>query len=162
MSATTTGRTSPKVASKKSRPVRAYGPLYPPVLGTGFVATTDPSVVSSLLAADTSTADNCPELWSRPLAVALMDSIEGRRDLRTLRRWMTTELYQRLEKSVAIFDPQTKAQASLTANSCRIWRPSANAAEIVVTIWDEDRLRAIAMRMERRHARWTITSVECG
>ncbi len=145
----------------RRRPIRSYGPVYPPrparaslagnVAAQGTTATRAPS-------AD----DSHPEMWSRSLAAAIIDCVEGRRELRSIQRWLSRELYARLAKACSNKDHPSRRSGRINPHSSRVWQVDDDTYEIAVTLWDRDRLRGVAMRLERIRLRWTVTAVELG
>lgn len=103
-------------------------------------------------------SDKNPEPWSKLLACAIIDSVEGRRDVRTLSRWIARDLFPKLTSCCAELEERHPKPAR--AHSARSWQPSPGVAEVAVTLWDRDRLRAVAMRLERPRNRWLVTALE--
>lgn len=153
---------TPVRTTVRSRPVRSYAPLYPPRMATSFVAVTDPEYVSLFHSDGPSPTDANPEMWARALASAILDAVEGRRDLRSLDRWLTRELFHQLSKSCGVPQGAGSKLRRAKPHSTRIWCTSRDVAEVAVTVWDQDRLRAVAMRMVRKRQGWIVSRVEYG
>ncbi len=100
-----------------------------------------------------------PEKWGRILATAIVDTVEGRRDVRTLARWLSTTLFKRLASQLEVQEVPANPKPA-KAHSARAYRVSPDSAEVAVTLWDRDRLRAVALHMERNRGRWIVTAAE--
>ena len=136
-------------------PVRAYAALYPPRFPGNRVG--KPTRPTGLDGVGVS-----PEQWARVLAAAVLDAVEGRRDIRTLARWMTRDLFVNLQKVCQERPPGPKNPKPAKAHSVRVWSPQPECAEVAVTLWDRDRLRAVAMRLQLRRGRWVVNALEFG
>ncbi len=149
-------------AARKKRPIRSYSPLYPPHRASAPSTDIDSEEHGLLEANKPCPSDDNPEMWALALASAIFDAMAGRRDLRSLDRWITRELFTQLAKSCLPY--QRGDQKPLRSQPCstRTWYVSSRVAEIAVTVWDQDRLRAVAMRMALRNKGWIVTAVEYG
>ena len=136
-----------------SRPMRSYPALYPPRLPQ----TPNPA---HLATAGLNGTNVSPEQWGRVLAAAVLDAVEGRREVRTLTRWVSRDLFLSLQKVCGARRGGPKNPKPAKAHSVRVWSPHPESAEVAVTLWDRDRLRAVAMRMQLRRGRWVVTALE--
>lgn len=147
---------------RMKRPIRSYAPLYPPHQSGRLTIDVDSDASSFFAASKPSPSDDRPEPWARALAGAILDAVEGRRDLRSLDRWITRELFTQLTKSCRPYQRTDQKPRRAQPYSTRAWYASNRVVEIAVTVWDQDRLRAVSMRLVRRNKGWIVAAVEYG
>lgn len=75
---------------------------------------------------------------------------------------MTRDLFVNLQKVCQERPPGPKNPKPAKAHSVRVWSPQPECAEVAVTLWDRDRLRAVAMRLQLRRGRWVVNALEFG
>lgn len=100
-----------------------------------------------------------PEQWAQQIAVAVVDVIAGRKDPRSLQRWMTTDVYGSLRASVSAARGGRASLPALAMTS-RICPVSNETFEFAVTVWDQNRARAVAGRLVRLRDRWQLCELE--
>lgn len=100
-----------------------------------------------------------PRLMAQHLAVAIVDVVEGRRDARSVQRWLTTDVYRHL---LAMTHARRGQGGSLPAlaMTTRTFRVNENTVEFATTVWDQSRARAVAGRLVRMRTRWLIVELE--
>lgn len=99
--------------------------------------------------------------WAKTLASATVDALAGRRDHRSLQRWLTPAAYETL---VANISAAPSAGSSLTARplNARIFEIDERTVEFSVTVWDQHRVRAVAGRLMKLRHRWLATALQVG
>lgn len=104
-----------------------------------------------------------PKAWARAIAVAILESLAGRRPPTQFARAMTTDVYDAIARrhAVALRRGSTGAQRSIVRRVA-ICEPADGVAEASVVVHHGGRVRAIAMRMSGVDGRWLITAFEMG
>ena len=100
-----------------------------------------------------------PDKWAQQIAVAVVDVIGGRKDARSLQRWMSAEVYGSLRASARLSRDNGGSLPAL-AMSSRVCRVASETFEFAVTVWDQNRARAVAGRLERLRDRWQLCELE--
>lgn len=83
----------------------------------------------------------------------------GRREARSIQRWMTPEVYNQIRA----VSQRTRCQGgsmpalAMTARACSV---TSDCVEFAVTIWDQDRARAVAGRLKVVRTRWQLCEFE--
>lgn len=98
-------------------------------------------------------------LVAQQLSVAVVDVVEGRRDARSIQRWMTPEVYRSLLSMVLARRGRGGSLPAL-AMTTRAFRVNADTIEFATTVWDQSRARAVAGRLIRLRKRWLIVALE--
>ena len=156
--------------------VRAYNGLYPPTTKfkpglqrgaagdrTPAPATAEPTI---RMKDPNRTPDRGPaqlpeaEKWAKAIAAASVDVVAGRRDPRSLRRWLTPAAFERLLSEQSPHSPIKGSPARPV--SARIFKVDERTAEFAVTVWDGEQLRAVAGRREKLRHRWLTTALKVG
>ncbi|WP_099331767.1 Rv3235 family protein [Actinomyces minihominis] len=100
-----------------------------------------------------------PADWAKHLSVAIVDVMGGRREARSIQRWMTPEVYNQIRA----VSQRTRWQGgsmpalAMTARACSV---APDSVEFAVTIWDQDRARAVAGRLKMVRTRWQLNEFE--
>lgn len=126
---------------------RAWMTMNPSIEGLGKPPTAD---------------DDSPEKWAKLLAGAVLDAIERRRDVRGLARWIRRDVFRRLYSQYGDAPLILNGAGPSRPNGARTWMHGPDVAEVAVTLWDGDRLRAVSLRLERKRVRWIVTAIEAG
>ncbi len=104
-----------------------------------------------------------PEQWAQQIAVAVVDVISGRKDPRSLQRWMTADVYGYLRASTSASTSASRGRGGslpALAMTSRICPVSNETFEFAVTVWDQNRARAVAGRLVRLRDRWQLCELE--
>jgi Family of unknown function (DUF6459) len=106
-----------------------------------------------------------PEDSLKALATGVVEVIGGSRQVEQLARWLSDEVYQRLQLRANKARIQ-RAEAgkvahfqNLTVQSLRTSSPRDGVIESVVLLNSRSRTRAVTIRLEGINARWRATSV---
>lgn len=104
-----------------------------------------------------------PRAWAHAIAVAVLESLGGRRPPTQFARAMTSEVYDVIARrhAVALRRGATGAQPSLVRRVA-LCEPADGVAELSIVVHHGGRVRAIAMRMSGVDGRWLITAFEMG
>lgn len=105
--------------------------------------------------------DSQPEarLIAQQLSVAIVDAIEGRRNVRSLQRWTVPEVYRSLQAMVAAHPGRSSSLPAL-AMGTRVFCVDANTVEFASTVWDQSHAQAVAGRLVKVRSRWVIVALE--
>ncbi len=105
-----------------------------------------------------------PALWARRLLVGIIETADGRRPLSQLAPLLgpgvAHGLRTEFELATRFGRPHWTHRA--VVGSVRATEPADRVAELCATVRAGERVRAIAMRLEVRHARWCCTRLVLG
>lgn len=99
-----------------------------------------------------------PESWAKALGAAVLDVKAGRKDARSLQRWLAPAVYNDLASQLSAFD-QRKSSVPARALSARVYAVNAKTCEVAVTLWEGGRARAVAGRLVNVRGRWLATAL---
>lgn len=111
---------------------------------------------------------------ARSVAQGALEVLGGSRPLQQLARWLDPENYERLQlrtNLVRCIDPAPAggpgssprtAHRHVVIRSARVCRVDAEVFEASVVAFDQKRVRAVALRIERRRGVWRVTALEIG
>ena len=139
----------PDPAKRRPRPATNVSGGYSPTVKRSF--TTGPHPLPQGLPD--------PADWAQHLAVAIVDVMGGRREARSIQRWMIPEVYSQIRA----VSQRTRCQGgsmpalAMTSRACSV---SPECVEFAVTIWDQDRARAVAGRLKVVRTRWQLCEFE--
>lgn len=102
------------------------------------------------------------------LAVACLEILSGVRRCETISRWVEPELLARLDQRAQLRAELAPARAPDELGSARVIQPGTahvcqvtpEVAEVTVVVRTPNRCRAVAVRLELRTARWTMTALQ--
>ena len=106
-----------------------------------------------------------PEPLLRNLTHCAIEALAGARDLEQLARWVTDEVYQRLQKRVILAARSRRARGVTTQRPVfsvgRIHRcePADGVIEAVLIVEQRHRFRSVAIRLEGFDARWRASVI---
>ncbi len=100
-----------------------------------------------------------PDRWAKALAAAVLDARAGRRDPRSIQRWVRPDLFPILHPHPDLL-PRSSTPA--VARNARAQQVGPGAFEVAVTLWEHGRVRAVALRLEEQRGRWLATALELG
>jgi hypothetical protein len=87
---------------------------------------------------------------------AIVEVLSGARPVAHLAGWATPSLQAALERISGQYPGRS------TVRSIRIGEPKPGVAEVVAVISRDDRVAALALRMEATDGRWQVTTVQIG
>lgn len=99
------------------------------------------------------------------VAVACVEAEAGRRPVRDLAGWLAPEAYDKLVRRVDLLERTGTRPAPSTAprpTGARVCDVAPGRVEASATVQCEGRVRAFALRIERRLSRWKVTAIEIG
>ena len=105
-----------------------------------------------------------PAHWARRLLVGIIETADGRRSLNQVAALLSPGVAHGLrtefEQAGQLGRPHWTHRA--VVRSVRASEPADQVAELCATVRTGERVRAIAMRLEVRHARWCCTRLVLG
>jgi hypothetical protein len=108
--------------------------------------------------------------WTRRFLVTLLDVLSGLRPTQQLLRWSSPEIYAGIQRR-AVLQARLRARTKGSVRAARIASvrvsfPYEDVAEVTGVLKDTDRVRAVALRVERctdrSGERWRVTALEMG
>lgn len=108
--------------------------------------------------------------WTRRYLVVLLEVLTGQRPTQQLLRWSAADIYAGVQRR-ATLQARLRARTGRTVrparvSSLRVSFPRDGVAEIGGVLRDSDRVRAVALRVERctdrSGQRWRVTALEIG
>ena len=100
--------------------------------------------------------------WSERFCSLVIDVDAGRREPRSLRRWMSNELYATFARRIELVPKPTKGSVRAVTVSSRLCQAGPGAYEVACTVWDRGQLRAVAVRVKEFRGRWLAVALEYG
>lgn len=159
------GTPSKTMAATATPPrVQTYPALYPPRTWN------HPSIRARVTEKQSVTAKNPSTQgaaqWAGALAVAAVDVAASRRSIQGLRRWLSRQAYLELQATVkkrrSIAPPPGQRSVPARRGRSRTWIVNDSVVEVAVSVIDGGRLRAVALRLEKRHSSWLATALVVG
>lgn len=103
----------------------------------------------------------------RMVGLAAFESMSGVRPVHQLARWLEAGQYEKLRCRVALVaatqpDQGTRLHRNTTIRRTRLCPVGAGAYEASLVVAENDRVRAAALRVERRHGHWTVVELQIG
>lgn len=99
------------------------------------------------------------------IALACVEAEVGRRHLRDLAAWLDLPVYDKVARRIALLE-RTGARVTTAQPprpiGARVCEVAPGRVEASASVRCGDRVRAIALRMERRLSRWRVVAVEIG
>lgn len=99
------------------------------------------------------------EQWVKALSAAVVDVLAGRRDARSIQRWISPQVYAQLTPMAADY-AWTGSSFPALPMAVRLCPLSEVNVEFAVTVWDRHRARAVAGRIVAVRDRWLLTELE--
>ncbi|WP_337063477.1 Rv3235 family protein [Kineococcus sp. G2] len=102
--------------------------------------------------------------WTRDYLVVLLEVLSGHRPPQQLLRWSAADVYTDVQRR-AVLSARLRGTAPgprprvLRVLPCPV---GEGAVEVGAVVRSGDRVRALALRVERRHDRWRVTALEVG
>ncbi|GAA1362836.1 hypothetical protein GCM10009596_22980 [Arthrobacter rhombi] len=103
----------------------------------------------------------------RMVGLAAFESMSGVRPVHQLARWLEAGQYEKLRCRVALVaatqpDGDQRRHRNTTIRRTRLCPVSAGVYEASLVVAENDRVRAAALRVERRHGHWSVVELEIG
>lgn len=103
----------------------------------------------------------------RMVGLAAFESMSGVRPVHQLARWLEAGQYEKLRCRVALVtatqpDDGTRLHRNTTIRRTRLCPVSPGIYEASLVVAENDRVRAAALRVERRHGHWTVVELQIG
>ncbi len=111
---------------------------------------------------------------ARSVAQGALEVLAGTRPLQQLARWLDAENYERLQLRANLVrcihhaptgrhgGAVSSANRHVVVRSARVCPVSPGVYEASVVAYDSKRVRAVALRIERRRGAWRVTALEIG
>ncbi|MDN5755478.1 MAG: Rv3235 family protein [Arthrobacter sp.] len=146
----------------------ATTPRYPASTSNGSAA--DPRVPPARHdAAEASRREEVAHVQTivRMVALAAFESMTGVRPVHQLARWLEAGQYEKLRCRVALInatrpDDGTRSRRNTSIRRTRLCPVATGAYEASLVVAENDRVRAAALRVERRHGHWTVVDLQLG
>jgi hypothetical protein len=108
-----------------------------------------------------------PRTWSASLALALAETLQGRRPIGQLSRWLDEEVLGHLSvtlrlRRTASGQPRPASGRPAVLRSVRLQFPCPEAVEVSAHVFSDGRSRALAFRLQGWGDRWLCTALELG
>lgn len=103
----------------------------------------------------------------RMVALAAFESMSGVRPVHQLARWLEAGQYEKLRCRVALInatqpDDGSRSRRNTTIRRTRLCPVATGAYEASLVVAENNRVRAAALRVERRHGHWTVVDLQLG
>lgn len=108
---------------------------------------------------------NRADYFCHAVAKASVEILNGARPLTQLIRWVTVDVYDQLDRRLQLMTRHGRKQhlpGPVKVRRMRLQRASETAFEACATIEDQERVRAVALRLERRHSGWRVVDLIVG
>ncbi len=105
-----------------------------------------------------------PEPLCAGLVLAAVEVLTGARPAAQLVRWLTADVYAGLQRraALALRVRGRRRTARAVVRHVRTSAPRDGVVEAAVVVWDGERVRAAALRLEGVDHRWRVTALEVG
>ncbi|MGO2533050.1 MULTISPECIES: Rv3235 family protein [Micrococcaceae] len=103
----------------------------------------------------------------RLVALAAFESMSGVRPVHQLARWLEASQYEKLRCRVALInatqpDDGSRSHRNTSIRRTRLCPVATGAYEASLVVAENNRVRAAALRVERRHGHWTVVDLQLG
>ncbi|WP_432506041.1 Rv3235 family protein [Kineococcus arenarius] len=104
--------------------------------------------------------------WTRGYLVVLLEVLSGHRPPQQLLRWSAADVYTDVQRR-AVLAARLRGGAAGAGPRPQVLRVlpcglGDGAVEVSAVVRVGERVRALALRVERRHERWRVTALEVG
>ena len=103
-----------------------------------------------------------PEDWVTHMAQALVEVMSGARPAPQVIRWTTPEVYAAVVRRNAASSRRAKVVRRALVRRVRICEPVDGVLEACAVVFDNGRVRAIAMRLIGVDRRWVVSELQVG
>lgn len=103
---------------------------------------------------------------ARIVGQCAFEVLSGTRSLTQMNRWLDLSAMERLRERVSLSlanaETTSRVKRTTTVRRSRLCRISDDVYEATVTVQCNDRIRAAALRLERRRGQWRVNALELG
>ena len=104
-----------------------------------------------------------PAQWAGHIAQALVEVMSGTRPAPQVIRWTAPEVYSVVARRSAVAGRRGVASGRrAVVRRVRVCEPADGVAEACAVVVDNDRVRALALRMTGLDRRWMVTALQVG
>ena len=103
-----------------------------------------------------------PHAWVTSMAQALIEVMSGARPAPQVIRWTTPEVYSAVARRNAASGRRTRIARQPIVRRVRICAPVDGIVEACAVVVDNDRVRALAMRLIGVDGRWVVSALQVG
>ncbi len=109
-----------------------------------------------------------PQPWCARLVQAIVEVLAGERPAGQLIRWTSPAVFADLRRAAPatagsrVVRQQQIPHRRTVVRSVHVSEPTPGVAEVCALVWNGQRARAIALRLQGRHGRWQCTSLLIG
>lgn len=104
-----------------------------------------------------------PARWASSVLIGLVETANGRRPPQQLSHMFTAAIAARITADLTRrLGGKPHWLHAATVRTVRAMQPCAGVAEVSATLQVASRVRAVAIRMERRHDQWRCTRIQLG
>jgi hypothetical protein len=103
-----------------------------------------------------------PQVWVTYMAQALIEVMSGARPAPQVIRWTTPEVYSTVARRNAASSRRTIVTRRAVVRRVRICEPVDGVVEACAVVVDNNRVRALAMRLTGVDRRWVVSALQVG
>jgi hypothetical protein len=105
-----------------------------------------------------------PSLWTRRLLIGLTETAAGKRSPQQLADFLTPSIANGISAEMRRTEAMGRGHwlRGASIGSIRVMQPRSGVAEVCATMSVGSRVRAVALRIERRHSQWRCTRIVLG
>ncbi|KNX39425.1 hypothetical protein VV01_12115 [Luteipulveratus halotolerans] len=103
-----------------------------------------------------------PTAWARQVLAATLESISGARAPHQLTRCMTADVHARVVRRHRVSQRRGAAVQRTQVRRLRVDEPVDGVAEVAAVVVLDERVRAVAMRLNGADGRWLVTELVIG
>ena len=103
-----------------------------------------------------------PTTWARQVLAATLESVSGARAPHQLTRCMTQEVHARVVRRHRVSLRRGAAVQRTQVRRLRVDEPVDGVVEVAAVVVLDDRVRAVAMRLNGADGRWLVTELVIG
>jgi hypothetical protein len=103
-----------------------------------------------------------PVAWVTHIAQALVEVMSGARQAPQVIRWTTPEVYAVVARRNAVASRRAMVSRRALVRRVRVCEPVDGVVEACAVVVDNDRVRAIAMRLTGIDRRWVVSALQVG
>lgn len=108
---------------------------------------------------------NRADYFCHAVAKAAVEVLNGARPLTQLIRWVSVDVYDQLDRRLQLVSRHGRKRhlpGPVKVRRMRLQKASDVAFEACAAIEDHERVRAVALRLERRHSGWRVVDLIVG
>lgn len=103
-----------------------------------------------------------PRYLCTAIGKAVVEVLAGARPMPQLMRWLSVDIYDAVDRrrQYARVELQNSGRLGARVLGTRIQQVAAHAFEASLTVDDRSRVRAVALRLERKNTGWRVVNLE--